>query len=379
MDLNPLDDAAAQYVEAHRLEEHLSTAVDVALQRKSDNPLEVIVEHLQKVIAGGAPSAGEKRQKTAPSKSGARSNPLALEIHVKARSQENPDYPARAAVSDEEVRWSAPLEGYSPPDWTHQVVHANARDAATGHKWADPADVSAMKEELEGRTTFATGNGDEATFKEALEFDEVGRPLNPVGRTGLAGRGLLGKWGSNHAADPIVTRFHPVSGKLQVVAIQRKDTKQWAIPGGMVDPGEAVSVTVKREFTEEAGAIEDEAERAQFEADTAALFDHGGVQVYRGYVDDPRATDHAWMETTAFHFHCSTELGSRIPLKAGDDAGQVMWLDVSMANPIYRDLYGAHRAMIDEALFGMWSRGELDADITHRSKAVAEPEVPPAE
>uniref|UniRef100_A0A493TA46 Uncharacterized protein n=1 Tax=Anas platyrhynchos platyrhynchos TaxID=8840 RepID=A0A493TA46_ANAPP len=29
---------------------------------------------------------------------------------------------------------------------------------------------------------------------------------NPAGRTGLTGRGLLGRWGPNHAADPIVTR-----------------------------------------------------------------------------------------------------------------------------------------------------------------------------
>lgn len=29
---------------------------------------------------------------------------------------------------------------------------------------------------------------------------------NPTGRTGLTGRGLLGRWGPNHAADPIVTR-----------------------------------------------------------------------------------------------------------------------------------------------------------------------------
>ena len=142
--------------------------------------------------------------------------------------------------------------------------------------------------------------GNAQTFGECLTFDADGRPLNPVGRTGLAGRGLLGKWGSNHAADPIVTRFHPAGGQLQVVAIQRKDTGQWAIPGGMVvrvrphdapsplcmcsrasrvpfsslslslhrahaspcvlparwrgwqDPGEAVSVTVKREFKEEA-------------------------------------------------------------------------------------------------------------------------------
>jgi len=31
-------------------------------------------------------------------------------------------------------------------------------------------------------------------------------PQNPCGRTGITGRGQLGKWGVNHAADPIVTR-----------------------------------------------------------------------------------------------------------------------------------------------------------------------------
>ena len=34
-----------------------------------------------------------------------------------------------------------------------------------------------------------------------------GRPRNPIGRTGISGRGQLGKWGPNHAADPIVTRL----------------------------------------------------------------------------------------------------------------------------------------------------------------------------
>ena len=33
-----------------------------------------------------------------------------------------------------------------------------------------------------------------------------GLPLNPKGRTGLYGRGLLGRWGPNHAVDPLVTR-----------------------------------------------------------------------------------------------------------------------------------------------------------------------------
>ena len=31
-------------------------------------------------------------------------------------------------------------------------------------------------------------------------------PYNPKGRTGLMGRGKLGRWGPNHACDPVVTR-----------------------------------------------------------------------------------------------------------------------------------------------------------------------------
>lgn len=37
-----------------------------------------------------------------------------------------------------------------------------------------------------------------------------------------------------------------------MIAIERKDTNVWAIPGGMVDPGEKISATLKREFMEEA-------------------------------------------------------------------------------------------------------------------------------
>ena len=37
-----------------------------------------------------------------------------------------------------------------------------------------------------------------------------------------------------------------------MVTILRGDNKLWAIPGGMVDPGEKVSNTLKREFMEEA-------------------------------------------------------------------------------------------------------------------------------
>ena len=38
----------------------------------------------------------------------------------------------------------------------------------------------------------------------------------------MSERGFLGKWGPNHAADPIVTRFNPQNAQLQVAAIVRQ-------------------------------------------------------------------------------------------------------------------------------------------------------------
>ena len=64
-------------------------------------------------------------------------------------------------------------------------------------------------------------------------------------------------------------------------------------------------------------------------------------------VDDPRNTDNAWMETTAFHFHCNAELGAMLPLSAGDDAADVMWLDIDASNPKYANLYASHRDWVD--------------------------------
>ena len=70
-------------------------------------------------------------------------------------------------------------------------------------------------------------------------------------------------------------------------------------------------------------------------------------------MDDPRNTDNAWTETTAFHFHCSAELGAQLQLSAGDDARDVAWLDVDVEEERYSKLYGAHRALVDKVASGM--------------------------
>ncbi|XP_069967073.1 putative nudix hydrolase 6 [Bactrocera oleae] len=228
----------------------------------------------------------------------------------------------RFPVPDDLVDWSAEYVNYSPPIYT--APHIN------GQPWADPdvgcAEFQPKWNQLDGAVNRVSFNG--------IYKIENGLPINPFGRTGLSGRGLLGRWGPNHAADPIVTRWkRNADGNvsinidtqkkiLQMVAIQRHDNKMWAIPGGMVDPGEKISATLKREFMEEAlDSFDNQKVIEEFFAK--------GNEIYKGYVDDFRNTDNAWMETVAYNFHDDNgaQVG-KLALSAGDDATNVKWLDI---------------------------------------------------
>lgn len=220
--------------------------------------------------------------------------------------------------------------------------------------WADPSfqnkDFKPTWNSLDGKVNRQSHEGD-------YTIDQHGRPLNPQGRTGLQGRGILGRWGPNHAADPVVTRWqrdekgdkvvnavsgHPV---LEFVCIERGDGGGWAIPGGMVDPGEKVSTTLKREFMEEAmdSTQASSKENAENSALVDTFFSEGGTEVYKGYVDDPRNTDNCWMETVVMNFHDDSGLSvGNLKLKAGDDARNLKW----MAIDSNLTLYASHKEFI---------------------------------
>uniref|UniRef100_UPI003AAF8267 ADP-ribose pyrophosphatase, mitochondrial isoform X1 n=1 Tax=Centroberyx gerrardi TaxID=166262 RepID=UPI003AAF8267 len=275
-----------------------------------------------------------------------RTMPSSVAPHTKSRC---PQYPGskikRFPVPDDKVDWSRAWPQYSPVNHTDPAVTKRPQ-------WADP-DVGFLfclfHSAFSPRFNALDGAVDRTSFEGSYSV-EKGKPLNPRGRTGLTGRGLLGRWGPNHAADPIVTRWkvdakgkkisHSVSKRpvLQFVSIKRKDCGEWAIPGGMVDPGELVSLTLQREFSEEAlnSLAAAPAERAKILERINKLFKSPGFQVYKGYVDDPRNTDNAWMETVAVNFHDDTGSSvSELPLQAGDDAGQVQWVDVDSSFPLY--------------------------------------------
>ena len=215
-----LDDYFARHRE--RVDGFLKSALEGLYIAQPVDPLDFIARAALAQVGAAAPTGPSPGAEQPENVSVTTAFPEPSELHDKARSQENPLYPTRQPVPDAKVHWSTPFPGYTPTTWTHESVFANSRDVSCGHKWADPARPS--MEELQKRITYS-GDGRQKALGAALLFaNDV--PLNPVGRTGLEGRGLLGKWGPNHAADPIVTRYDPEHGRLQVVVIQRKDTEQ---------------------------------------------------------------------------------------------------------------------------------------------------------
>ncbi|RMZ94618.1 ADP-ribose mitochondrial [Brachionus plicatilis] len=248
---------------------------------------------------------------------------------------ENEKTITRPVVSDSMVPWSVDYRDYKPIKYTSPIVLKSPF-------WADP-----LQPNSDTRWNSVDKQIDRRSHL-GLYAIAQGLPRNPVGRTGIEGRGLLGKWGPNHAADPIVTRWKlnpkgmvEINAKskkpiLQFVAVERKDTKEWAVPGGMCDPGEKISQTLKREFMEEALDSQNmnEKEREKYYNKLSDLFKNG-TEIYRGYVDDPRNTDNAWMETIAVNFHDDNNLFGNLKLSAGDDAGKVCWMDIHSGLRLY--------------------------------------------
>jgi len=210
--------------------------------------------------------------------------------------------------------------------------------------YADPAEwTTELQTEVANRVSNALKVGGKVNMHD-------GKPRNPIGRTGIVGRGLLGKYGPNQAADALVTRFNE-SGALEMIAISRRDANIWAMPGGMVDGKEAANHASCREFFEEACAWKNPTEHAKVKEKLEKLFMEDAAVGYVGYVDDPRNTDNAWMETSCFHVHVNDKaILKNLKLEAGDDAKDAKWIKVSDDDPDFSHLYASHRQIVLDTL-----------------------------
>ena len=258
------------------------------------------------------------------------SSPIMVPIpHVEARSdkfysqdgtylKDKPsDKPAvtRPVVADSHVPWSAEVSGYAPP--------------CTGfplQEWACGELAS--------------------PFSDDTRREKV---LNPGGRTGLVGGwGRFAARGPNQSVDPIITRFKPDGARgsatgpgenrtLQMLAVLRRDCHEWSVPGAMIRTDktgrtETETEAMIRGLTSK-GVGETIARRislgsshpAKKMATAGVLSSGSGWEVYRGYTDDARNTDDAWIETTVRHYHLAVDRGSEVQ----DPHLGVKWVDIS--------------------------------------------------
>ncbi|VDK41824.1 unnamed protein product [Taenia asiatica] len=143
----------------------------------------------------------------------------------------------------------------------------------------------------------------------------TGAPLNPMGRTGLLGKGLLPHWGPNHSIVIVVTQWsrNPKSGTpvlrgnkgvLQVVALERN--KRFCLPWFFTDHesrcdyDECVPALVRAYFAQRARAVcsEKRADRLLRRLDKADV-----TQIFKGYLDDQLNADGGWLETVVLNYH----------------------------------------------------------------------------
>lgn len=241
-------------------------------------------------------------------------------------------YPMKKTVPAEMRSWDTAYPEYDAPYFVHDTVVAND-STVNPAGWADPEDVE--KVDFSQRKTYET---------DEILFDESGMPLNPHGRKGLAGRGKLGKWGPNQAADSILT--YRDGDQFKLLVIRRRDTGNLAFPGGFLDGNENAVEGALREVQEEAFSFEGD-EKAVKHNKLNEVMSRARL-VRAGYMDDYRNTDNAWIESSAFSVELSAEEFEALKPKAGDDAADAMWIDVNQNN--LSELFSGHIAIFQKLL-----------------------------
>ncbi|KAM7248783.1 hypothetical protein CapIbe_000822 [Capra ibex] len=210
--------------------------------------------------------------------------------HVNARHLLYPSCSVlRFPVPNEKVPWETEFLVYNPPFYT-----ADRKDKDL----VDP--VGDALEPL-SRISYNAVDGplDRRSFHGVYAVRD-GLPLNPMGRTGLRGRGDLSYFGPNHTLQPVITRWRRsldgaicrknVKKMLEVLVVKRGPSEHWMLPGGSREPGDMLPRKLKQVL------------RREFWSSFESLLTQG-MEVYKGYMDDPRNTDNAWIETVAMSIH----------------------------------------------------------------------------
>ena len=150
---------------------------------------------------------------------------------------------------------------------------------------------------------------DELAAIESRFRDDEGRPLNPHGRTGIGGRGLLGLWGPNAAVAALVVRQGLDTSQMEIVLGGYEDRQTLALPQGFVLPGEELEIAFGRVMASETGWAAD---------------GHAPELVSHGFTYDWRQTDHAWVEGRGYLVQLE-DVDSASAFEPGGEFDEVRW------------------------------------------------------
>jgi ADP-ribose pyrophosphatase len=195
------------------------------------------------------------------------------DFHMRIRGERPDTYPKRQLISIDESLWAVECPEYDPPYHVDERVLGND-NSKIPNGWADPEDFRKVSERL-GTT-------------KARHRDDQDRPLNPRGRTGMEGRGLLGLWGPNPSVSAIITRTGSTGDRVDILLGSTAESTDLELPKGFVMPNEAPAQAFQRVVEAETG----------WKLDVT-----NATGVFDGYVYDPRQTDHAWVEIRAESLH----------------------------------------------------------------------------
>ncbi|XP_048362343.1 transient receptor potential cation channel subfamily M member 2 isoform X1 [Sphaerodactylus townsendi] len=257
--------------------------------------------------------------------------------HVRARNLLYPSSTAvRFPVPDEKVPWEVEFDIYNPLFYSEE------------RKETDPPESS--RDTLENLSKINFNSMDGEINRQSFHGTYIvqdGLPLNPMGRTGLRGQGILRFFGPNHDLHPVVTRWRrnldgsiarkSLKKMLEILVVKFPLSDHWALPGGSLEPGEALPQKLKWIL------------RREFWPQFQKLLNQG-TEVYKGYMDDPRNTDNAWIETSAINVHFEDQNDVEMKrlnsfLQGCDLEVAVRWQVVDKRIPLYTN----HKEILKKA------------------------------
>ena len=192
---------------------------------------------------------------------------VADDYNLKIRSERPESYPERFRLQIDSASWQVECPEYDTPYYVAKEV------------------LNAELSEIEQGKIDSEDNWEHEKFYNwGLDFlrDSENKPLNPKGRTGIAGRGSLWFWGPNPMVYFIPLRFDKQSQNVEILLNSETDRNP------------IVNVHMRRH---------EELENAISRIESKIPFgfkDWEKKEIHSGYLYDPRQTDNAWVEGKAF-------------------------------------------------------------------------------